>query len=212
MDFEAVRALVPRELGLQQRDGKAWIGLAPFRMSGVRLRGLPPLPGAASFPELNLRTYVAVEDVPGVYFFSLDAGSLPAVWTARALFGLPYSWARMRTARTGNAVSYASRRRGSGPSAELIARYEPRGDPFRALPGTLEHWLVERYCLYTVRDSRVRRLEIEHAPWTLRRARAAIERNTIAEASGLRLPSTDPLLHFAEALSVRFFWPETVGR
>src|SRR5437867_5100192 len=87
---EIIRPLIPNGLELDTFDGAAWIGVVPFRMTGVRLRWLPPLPGISAFPELNVRTYVRVRDRPGVYFFSLDAGSRTAVAMARAWFHLPY--------------------------------------------------------------------------------------------------------------------------
>jgi uncharacterized protein YqjF (DUF2071 family) len=80
---ETLRRLVPSELALDTFDGSCWVAVAPFHMSGIRLRGLPALPGLSRFPELNVRTYVTLGGKPGVYFFSLDAGSLPAVWAAR---------------------------------------------------------------------------------------------------------------------------------
>jgi uncharacterized protein YqjF (DUF2071 family) len=80
----------------------------------------------------------------------------------------------------------------------LIVRYQPAGPATRPLPGTLEHFLTERYCLYNV-DSRFRayRLEIHHVPWELQRAEAVFELNTMAEAAGMRLPRIAPVLHFA---------------
>src|ERR1700758_2464987 len=92
---EQLRPLVPPQLPLDTFDGQCWVGVVPFWMSGVRARGVPPLPGLARFPELNVRTYVAYKDKPGVYFFSLDAANFPAVWAARTFFHLPYFYARM---------------------------------------------------------------------------------------------------------------------
>jgi uncharacterized protein YqjF (DUF2071 family) len=204
---EVVRPLVPRELTLDTRDSSAWIGVVPFGMRDVRLRGLPPVPGASAFPELNVRTYVTAGGKGGVYFFSLDAASLLAVVAARASVGLPYHWARMTLVREGEEVRYSSRRRGSGQRAELVARYRPLGAARIAEPGSLDAWLTERYCLYTVGGGSVRRLEIDHDPWPLRPAEASFEANGVAGASGLRLPHVPPLLHYAERLAVRFWSP-----
>lgn len=66
--FEVLRKLVPEALHLDSYNGMCWIGVVPFRMSGIRLRGLPSIPGTDQFPELNVRTYVTLDGKPGVYF------------------------------------------------------------------------------------------------------------------------------------------------
>ncbi|HEX7090617.1 MAG TPA: DUF2071 domain-containing protein [Longimicrobiales bacterium] len=152
-----------------------------------------------------MRTYVRVGDRPGVYFFSLDAGSRLAVWGARTFFRLPYHHAEMDVRVEGEWVRYRSRRRASDreASAGFRARYRPTGPAFAAVPGTLEHFLTERYCLFTVlRSRRVLRVDIDHAPWPLQPAQAEIETNTMAAASGIALPDRPPLLHFARRVDV----------
>jgi uncharacterized protein YqjF (DUF2071 family) len=196
-DPERLRSLVPRQLELDLFDGVAWVGIVPFRMTNVGPRGLPRLPWISAFPELNVRTYVRIDDRPGVYFFSLDAGNSLAVRTARALLNLPYHLASMRVADRDGAIEYDSRR-GGGGEAELSARYRPTGAPFTASPGSLEYFLTERYCLYHLdRGGAPYRLEIHHGPWELQPAEGRFLRNTMAEANGFVLPSIPPLLHFS---------------
>ena len=121
--LEALRPLVPHQLPLDTFDGKCWLGIAPFHMSGVRARGVPPLPGLSRFPEVNVRTYCTLDGKPGVFFFSLDAANRPAVWAARSFYHLPYFFARMEAQVAGDDVSYFSRRLNG--EAELQARYRP---------------------------------------------------------------------------------------
>lgn len=202
---EAIRPLVPAPLPLDTYEGRAWIGIVPFWMSGVRPRLAPPLP---PFPELNVRTYVTLGGKPGVYFFSLDAANRLAVRTARLLH-LPYYDARMTAQRHDGEILYRSRRiedRGGG--AMLRARYCPAGPPEEAEPGSLADWLTARYCLYTVnRSGRVARLEIDHRPWPLQPATAEITLNRMTTPLGLALPNEPPLLHFARRLQVRAWRP-----
>jgi len=173
-------------------------------MSGIRGRGLPALFGLSRFPELNLRTYVVYGGKPGVYFFSLDAGSLPAVWAARSFYHLPYFHAAMSSKELGGNVQYGSRRlRGA---AEFRGHYRPSGEIRRRETGSVENWLTERYCLYTVYGGRVYRGEIHHTPWPLQDAEAEFETNTVASAGGIALPATAPLLHFARRVEV-LIWP-----
>jgi uncharacterized protein YqjF (DUF2071 family) len=203
----ALRPLVPAALELDLHDGAAWVGIVPFRAHGTRLRGLPPVPGAAAFPELNLRTYVRHGGRPGVWFFSLDAASRLAVRAARAWFGLPYFDAEMAAAERDGWIDYTSRRTHRGaPPAELCARYRPMGPAERAAPGSLDAFLVERYCLYALRRGALVRGEIHHPPWPLQPAELELDRESLAAASGIALPARAPLLHFARRLDV-LFWP-----
>ncbi len=211
-----LRPHVPPELEIDLFEGQAWIGVVPFRMSGVRLRGLPGVPGTAAFPELNVRTYVKAGPLlagpfqrAGVWFFSLDAASALAVTLARAWFHLPYFRARMRCEPCGDAVEYESVRTHAGaPSAIWRGSYEPTGPVFRSRPGSLEHWLTERYCLWAgAEDGRLWRGEIHHVPWPLQPARATVEQDTMAAAHGLRHSARDPHLLFARRLDVRIWWP-----
>lgn len=203
-----LRERVPACFSIDTFDGEAWLGVVPFRMTHVGPRGLPFLPGASAFLELNVRTYVTVADKPGVYFLSLDAASALAVAVARRWFRLPYFNAEM-TLSTENATRcYRSHRTHHGaPAADFAGTYAPSGPAFTATPGTLEHWLTERYCLYTVdARGRPRRGEIHHRAWPLQPAEGAIEVNTMAASHGVALPACAPLLHFAERLVV-VAWP-----
>jgi uncharacterized protein YqjF (DUF2071 family) len=196
----AVEDRLPSGLALDLWEGTAWIGIVPFRLVGLRPRHLPGVPTATDFLELNVRTYVRVEDRPGVYFFSLDASSALAVAGARALYHLPYHRAEMSCARDGEWLDYRSRRvRGA---AAFEARYRPTGPAAQAEPGSLEEFLVERYRLFTVRDGRTTRVEIDHPPWRLRPAAVEIALNTMALASGLPLPDQPPFAHFVDAQDV----------
>jgi uncharacterized protein len=202
--FESLRSLVPGELPLDAFDGQCWVGVVPFWMSGVRPRGMPALPGLSRFPELNVRTYVTLGGKAGVYFFSLDAASLLAVWGARAFFHLPYFLAQMKAERRGEAVEYFSRRHRS--QAELRMDYRPTGEVRQPEPASLECWFTGRYCLYTVFGRNIYRCEIHHPPWPLQQAEAEIGVNTMAQAAGLLLPRSAPLLHFSRRQDV-LIWP-----
>jgi uncharacterized protein YqjF (DUF2071 family) len=207
LPVEQVRPLVPARLELDSFEGSVYVAIAPFHMSGIRARFLPPLPGLCRFPELNVRTYVRYRDVPGVYFFSLDAANLAAVWSARTGYGLPYFHAEMSVTVGSPQIEYRSRRL-QGPSAEFRGRYWPLAPPRQREKDSLEYFLTERYCLYTVRGDKVFRAPIHHLPWPLQDAEAEIHCNTMAKAAGIELPDSQPLLHFSRFLEVLIWWPE----
>jgi uncharacterized protein len=209
---DVLRPLVPANLEIDTFDGSAWLSIVPFRMSGVRPRRTPAVPGLSAFPELNVRTYVTVRAPnalqPGVFFFSLDAGNAVAVAIARRFFMLPYFRASMSLVDTLQSIRYASERthRGAAP-ARFVAEYAPVGGIKPAQAGTLDHWLAERYCLYTVnRRGTLYQSEIHHLPWPLQTAECEIHINTLAQAAGLQLPDVSPLLQFARRLDV-LIWP-----
>lgn len=210
----AVRPLIPAGLSLQTFDGQAWVSVTPFVITGLRPRAAPAIPGVSQFPEINVRTYVTAGGKPGVFFFSLDAGSALAVTGARALYSLPYFRARF-TVRAGarGSIVYSSRRIHRGaPRAEFFAEYRPTGEAAPAGAGTLAGWLTERYCLYAVdRRGGLHRAEIHHPPWPLQPADAEIRRNTMTEGLGFELPDVAPLLHFAGRLDVHVWPPESIA-
>lgn len=208
LPHDVLRAAVPKELTLETFDGSAWLGMTPFRVTDLHPRGVPAIPVGSDFPELNLRTYVRVGDRPGVFFFSLDAGSRLAVMGARAFYRLPYHAAEMSEEERDGWIHYRSRR-SDGAAAVFEARYRPTGTPSPPAPGTLEHFLTERYALYTVlREGQVLRAEIHHRPWPLQTAEAVIERTTVPEAHGLELPPRDPLLHYSGRQDTLVWAPE----
>ena len=211
VDIAEVRKVVPEVFDLDLFQGEAWLGVVPFHMTNVGPRATPTLPFVSAFPELNVRTYVRVDDRPGVYFFSLDAGSRVAAATARALLNLPYFTADMLVQPRGHRVAYSSARRSKKP-AKFKATYEPKGEPFEAKPGTLDHFLTERYCLYhRNRSGRPFRLDIHHRPWSLQEARAEITLNTMTDSLGVKLQGYPAQLHFARRQDVVAWGPADLG-
>jgi uncharacterized protein len=186
VDEDAVRKLLPHGLELDTHDGSAWIGVTPFRVTGLRLHGLPPAPVLSSFPEVNVRTYVTYEDRPGIWFLSLDADSSWAVEAARLTYRLPYHHAKIEIGRRGEWLDYRSRRAG----ATLDVSYRGVG---AAAPGTTEQFLTERYCLYTEHRGALHRAEIHHAPWPLQGADAELRENTMSPVA----LDGEPLLHYS---------------
>ncbi|HWR36442.1 MAG TPA: DUF2071 domain-containing protein [Clostridia bacterium] len=219
-----LRALVPDVLTLDLYQGNAWLSVTPFWISNLRPTGLPPAPLVSRFPELNVRTYVTYEGKPGIFFFSLDAGNLSAVWGARIFYRLPYwhadmkIWGALANGYTRNAkaasapdeIHYRSKRL-HGPRAvkgmpELRGVYRPATPVRTATPGSLPEFLSERYCLYAFSHKRLYRGEIHHLPWPLQTAEVELKTNTMAEPIGITLPEQPDLTHFSRSLKV-LVWP-----
>ena len=204
MPVERLRRHLPDRLDLDTFEGDAWLGVTPFRVANLRLRGLPPLPGVSSFLQLNCRTYVSHGGRPGIWLFSLDASSRLAVESARWLYGLPFFLARMH----GLPHFRCTRLEVERPHV-WESTYEPAGEAVPAEAGTLAHFLTERYCLYTVDGAgALHRADIHHLPWPLQPARAAIALNTVPP-DGLETDG-DALCHYAELQDVLIWEPEQV--
>jgi uncharacterized protein YqjF (DUF2071 family) len=201
---------LPAGVEVETFDGRGWLGVVPFRMARTRFRWLPPLPTAHTFPELNVRTYVRAGGRPGVWFFSLDAASRLTVAGARVQFGLPYFDARMGSERTGDRVRFTSRRTDRrAPPATFAASWQPQGGFAAAAPGSLQQFLVERYCLFAVRRGRLVCGEIAHEPWQL--ASAAVDLTTcdMTQLLGCALDGAPASVLAARPLRVAAFRPQT---
>jgi uncharacterized protein YqjF (DUF2071 family) len=203
-----LRPHVPPALTLQEFDGSAWLGVVPFRIEGATARHVPAVPVLSDFPELNVRTYVDHDGRPGVWFFSLDTTRTLAVLGARAFFHLPYYRASMQVDPVDGGFRYRSNRE-ERPPADLFMSYAPTGAAFEARPGTLDHFLTERYCLYaTSSDGSLFITEIHHVPWPLQPAEARIETNTMGTQVGLALDGAPATLHFTRRQEVVIWNPE----
>ncbi|MGA2351137.1 MAG: DUF2071 domain-containing protein [Terracidiphilus sp.] len=210
--------LVPEGLQVDTFQGSAWLGVMPFWIDRIKVRGLPTMPGGQGFPDLSLRTYVREERTGtlGVCCLSLDASNLLAAALGRALYRLPYHWAEMRLEqRTEREFSFYSRRRFADRPVVFKARYRGLG-PSRRLAesgvGTLEYFLMERHCLFSKNHAgQAIRANLHHVSWPLEEAEAEIERNDLAEALGIRLPNLEPVLHYSRRLAV-YVWPAKLAR
>lgn len=205
-----LRSLIPEKLEIDTFDGMAWIGVVPFYLH-IRPRWFPVIPGIASFPEINVRTYVTSQGKPGVWFFSLDATSPIAVRGARWKFDLPYFNAQIKFAGLDETIDYHSQRQRTGVAAEFKATYRPISAAYLAESGSLDQWLTERYCLYAENKSgTIYRTDVHHCPWPLQKANCDLESNSMTAPIGVSLEG-DPILHFSKSIEVINWLPEKVG-
>ena len=214
MPAEALRPLLPPGLDLDLFEGRAYVGLVPFTMTGVRPLGFPAVRGLSNFHEVNVRLYVHRRgQAPGVWFLSLDAANAVAVRLARWTYKLPYYFARMRMEppespafEEPGVISYESTRVWPGPlPAHCRLRYEPTAGVSFAKAGTLEHFLVERYILYAHAAGKLFQGQVHHTPYPLQTARLCDLDESLIAASGLTRPVAEPLIHYVREVNVRIF-------
>jgi uncharacterized protein YqjF (DUF2071 family) len=217
VDAGTLAGKLPPQLELDTWDGQAWLGIVPFTMDDVAPRGIPAPGRYATFPELNVRTYVRRRDDPadrGVWFLSLDAFSWSTVWSSRRFFHLPYVHARMSSRRQGDEVVYTSARDDRDwPAVRFRARYRPTGPAALAEPGTFDEWSTNRLRLFSV-DGRGRLIhgDIAHRPWRLAPAEGDVDAAEIARSHGLELLYGGPRLRFSGRLDVHGWLPVRSGR
>lgn len=213
---QELQALVPPELNIDTFEGKAYVGLIPFTLSGVRPVGVPPLPWVSSFHEINVRTYVHRNGRdPGVWFFSLDASSAIAVAAARAAYKLPYFHSHMEFAASQEAlprIDFTSQRddpTGAKPANARISYKGMDGVVTPAVPGSLEHFLIERYILYSADDDHhLYRARVHHQRYPLQRADLLDLEETLIWAAGVRRSDAHPTRHYAREVNVRIYSSE----
>jgi len=218
---DAIAESLPPGLEVDTFEGKAYLGIVPFRMRGVRPRFLPTVPGISNFLELNVRTYVHdAQGRPGVWFYSLDANQSLAVWLARRCFHLNYRQAEMTYSHgdyeaedESRMVDYTCLRRGLGEESRAVYRYCGRGPEFLAEPGSLEFFLMERYLLFS-RDDKRGQLHcgrVHHHPYRLQAANVQRYSSEPIKWNGLAEPSRLPdHAHFSRQVEVDVFATEKV--
>lgn len=213
-----LQALIPPRLTVDTFEGKAWVGLVPFTLTGARPPLMPPLPWISSFHEINLRTYVHLDGrEPGVWFFSLDASSAIAVAAARAAYKLPYFEADIDFSVSDGAnpvVSMHSRRtdsRGAMPANAHLRYQAVEGPAAPVSPGTLEHFLIERYVLYAQDEQRqLHRARVHHAPYPVQRLDVLELDETLIWAAGIRRQENIAHRHYAREVNVKVYGLERV--
>ena len=210
IDPAVLRGLIPSVFEIDTFEGEAWVGITPFRVEDIRLGPLPPLPGLNSFSEVNVRTYILHEGVPGIWFFSLDASMLAATVAARLFFMLPYFSAQIDFDQKTQQFFFRSQRSGS-PEADFRCAWKT-GNRLRDPDlESLGFFLVERYCYFTISNGSIYQTRIYHHPWILEEAEAEKFSSTLLSAAGIPEPISKPLLYFSRALPVEIWAPEVVG-
>ncbi len=201
--IETMRSLVPPQLELDLWDGKSYLGVVPFEMEGIRPWWWPES-CSLKFLETNLRTYVVCNGRPGIYFFSLEANSQLAVFGARAGWSLPYYYATAAIRKSGNQVEYETCRPNGG--AKHAVRYQVERELGPSQPGTLEHFLLERYLLFVERQGKILAGQVHHSPYPAFDATVLSVDDGLMPAAGFPKTSTWPYFsHYSPGVDVEVF-------
>ncbi|MBD5778912.1 DUF2071 domain-containing protein [Pelagicoccus sp. NFK12] len=205
MDVKDLRPLIPASLDIDTFDGKAWIAVVPFSMQGVAPRACPKPKSVSDFPEINIRTYVVKDGMPGVWFFSLDIPNRLPVWIARRFFHLPYFLADMTVQHRNNHTYYRSDRRDRSFEASFHGL-----QTHQAVSGSFETWASERYCFYAQSDKgKLYRAEVQHPQWPLMTAQCEIHKNSMLDAFPVGEQHSSIL--YSKSLPVVAWLPQRIG-
>ena len=204
IDISLLRDLVPNQLELDLWSGQALVGVVPFHMEEVRPKWAPTWT-AFNFYELNLRTYVTYQGEPGVYFFSLDAASWIAVCAARLGWSLPYYPARFEVGHSVDRCVYKMKRTIPHPVYCEI-EYQLGNKLGPSLPDSIEHFLLERYLLFTMHKGLVYRGQVHHTPYPAQEATIIHYHSNLLEQANLSPLQDSPLyVHYAKGVDVDIF-------
>jgi len=206
IDPALIQARIPPGLEVDLFEDKAWIGITPFKVTGLHLMSLPPVPGLDSFNEINVRTYVHYEGKPGIWFFSLDASKLIPVIAARLFYQVPYHSAAISFHDSGTQFS-VDMTRTANRDVGFEARWQ-KGTRLRDPDvGSLAFFLVERYCFFAELRSSIMMTRVYHHPWILDEAVLESCESNLIGSVGLPEPSGEPLAHFSEGVSTQIWEP-----
>lgn len=204
-----IARLVPEQMTVLTHEGMAWVGVTPFFIR-VRPPGVPVSPPGWSFPETNVRTYVAGPDGrEGVWFLHMEVPSLWFTATLRSL-GFPYVRQRMTVDVIPERVTYDSvPRPPTGGGHKIIVR---PGEELRPLGGgPRERFFTARWAAYHRQGRALFRTAVEHPPWPLRAAEVErCEVDGLFGAAGLPIPVGPPVVHFSPGVTVRVGTPRLV--
>ncbi len=210
VDPEKLARYIPEGLEMDLFEGKAFIGTIPFMMTNVRPRLAFTMPGISTFPEVNIRTYVKRGEKGGVLFLTLEAQSFVTCTYAPRAYGLPYKYSKGRIeAREGEYIWETSRK---GGTHKLVGKCEWEKQEDGALPDTLEEFLFERYCLYTVHRGKLCIAHTQHEPWKFGLGNAVLQSNSLTEEFDLGISNVlnPDLVHVSEGVYVRTWSAEVV--
>jgi len=211
VDPKRLKPHLPDGLEIDFFQGDAYVGVIPFVMKNVRPKSLPSVPGISTFAEFNIRTYVVKDGQPGVFFLTLDAKSLMTCFYAPRAYGLAYRYAKAKVKKQGETLHWHSRRTSDG--VQLIGSSTPSGSIQTADSATLEHFLFERYCLYTEHKGCLRRAYVYHQPWNFHEAEVNLETNSLLESYDMGLDVLAPdLVHYSKGLPVKTWSIEVAER
>ena len=188
---ERVAPLLPAGLRPDVHDGSSWVGLIPFVLDRATIFGSPPIPWFGDFVEINVRLYaVDTSGRRGVVFLTLEANRLAAVLAARAVFGLPYRWARTRLEVSDGRYRYTgARHRRTRARTEIVVR----PDTQRVIDDALADFLTARWALFTTQRGKTIHLRNTHEPWPLFTATLEVlDDHLLADAGFADLASRPP--------------------
>jgi hypothetical protein len=204
-DPALLQSLMPEGIEVDTFDGSSWVGLIPFSMRNISFPFIPPVPYFGSFPEVNVRTYVKRNGVPGVWFFSLDVNRLIPAFVARTTYFIPYCWGRASHTKEDQHLRTTVKRRWPSRSStqiELTIGAEIKE------PTDLAHFLSARWGLYSKGfGGRLRYAPVDHEQWQLYEANIVNLEDHLVMAAGLPAPTGEAHVMFSPGVSVRIGKP-----
>jgi uncharacterized protein YqjF (DUF2071 family) len=159
VDLMELKKFVPKELEIDLIDANPWVSVVAFTMEKVRPKNLPSFPPISDFDEINIRTYVKLNNKTGVYFLSIEGGTNLSCKVAKGISELPYRYSKIERSEK----RYTSRNAEFNDklNIEFVIGKEIKEKT------ELDKWLTERYALFQETDNSINEFEIHHLEWTV---------------------------------------------
>lgn len=203
--IDEVQSLLPQGLEVDVHDGSAWVGLIPFSMRKIGIPHAPAVPYFGSFPEVNVRTYVRRNGIPGVWFFSLDVNRFLPALVARTTYFLPYCWGKARHQYSNGMLETHVQRRWPSRSSTHISLIT--GEAIEQ-PDDTAVFLSARWGLYSKGiGGSLRYAPVDHEKWPLFSADLVSLDDSLVTSAGLSAPVGNPHVMFSPGVSVRVGLP-----
>lgn len=196
---EKLRPHIPSSLQIDTFNGSAWLGIILFVLEGIFPFEIPSISLTPKFPEINVRTYVKYDGKPGIYFLSIDVMNWASLKIAKNWYHLPYHSSQIFFQKEEQKFHCHSIRKGNeNTPISFKGKYAPVSEVYFPKEGTLDHWLIERYCLYSSNNGiNIYCGDIHHRPWPLQKAKIELVKNTLFTPFHFDLFEEKPIAHFS---------------
>ena len=157
VELEELKQYVPKELEIDLFQSEPWISIVAFTMEKIRPKNIPAFSPISNFHEINIRTYVKMNNKTGVYFLSIEGGTKLSCKIAKFISDLPYRYSTIDRSYKSYSSSNSNFKDELYFDFKIGKEIENKSE--------LDNWLTERYSLFQDTKKHINQYEIHHLPW-----------------------------------------------
>ena len=192
--YDTLRALVPSPFELDTFNNETWVSVVPFQATKTYPRVGRQFFSLGPLWQLNVRTYIRFNGMPGVYFLKIYTNSKLSRIAARTLLSLPYEDAHFATHSNKETASCFMTLPKVSNEAQFYMNVKPASQLYYPNQDSLAYWLTERYHFYGIKGKRIIEASIDHLPWQLQTADYSVNFQGL---DSIIPRNKEPLVHLA---------------